>query len=37
MICYLCSIGNGRDWQKRKRPFSNSYKFKKEIRKFSNS
>ena len=28
------AIGNGRDWQERKRPFSNSYKFKE---KFSNS
>ncbi len=27
----------GRDYQERKRPFSNSSKFKKEIRKFSNS
>ena len=33
-ICYLRSIENSRDQQERKRPFSNSHKFKK---KFSNS
>ena len=32
--CYLRSIWNGRDWQERKRPFSNSHQFKKF---FSNS
>ena len=26
--CYLRSIWNGRDWQERKRPFSNSHQFK---------
>ena len=28
--CYLRSIGNSRDWQERKRHFSNSYKFKEK-------
>ena len=32
--CYLRSIWNGRDWQERKRPFSNSHQFKNF---FSNS
>ena len=30
-FCYLRSIRNGRDWQERKRYFSNSYKFKRKI------
>ena len=29
--CYLRSIWNVRDWLERKRPFSNSYKFKENI------
>ena len=30
-FCYLRSIGIGRDWQERKRLFSNSYKFRKSL------